>query len=66
MQEFHWRSSRLGVVSQGFVRLCPVHSRTAACEAPRAGTGTAHRERSHPGRAVHSEHTSEAQDNKEV
>lgn len=31
-----------------------------------AGTGTAHRERSHPESAVGSEHTSEAQDNKDV
>lgn len=32
MQEFHGRSSRFRVVSQGFVRPCPVHSRTAVCE----------------------------------
>lgn len=62
MHRFHWRSS-------GF---CVLYNRVQCIAEQQhvgslqAGTGTAHRQRSPPGNAVDSEHTSEAQENKEV
>lgn len=66
MQEFHWRSSRLGAVSQGFVGLCAVHSRRAACEEPRGWDWHCPQGQEPARRAVHSEHPREAQDHEEV